>query len=137
MRINLPRTDRPLTKVTASAGNWGRVMYAGRPFRDCEIQVPEGIDESEVEVIPEPCDGKGVPFERIVIKVGKPRSVVQIQESVPVSPVQTQDAEPAVEVKLKKKRTKRGQEIAGSVDSTDLDNTRSQVNVVDDERDAG
>jgi len=134
MRVNLPRTDHPLTKVTASAGNWTTGMYAGRPYRDCEIKVPAEIDEAEVEVVAEPCDRKGTPVERIVIKVGKPKSVVQTREtSEPV----TQSAESAAELKPRKKRAKRGHEIAQPVELTDLDNTRSQVNVVDDERDAG
>ena len=83
MKVNLPRTDHLLTRLTASVGSWSRKVYVGRPYRDHDIEIPAGIDETEVEVIAEPCDGKGVAADRIVLKAGKAKVQVQDAQSNP------------------------------------------------------
>ena len=130
MKVNLPRSECPQMKLTTRTTGWSNKTYVKPPYGVCELVIPPEIDIRGVEITAEGCDLAGNAIERLVFL----RRAVQVPPGVPVSqPVQVK-AEPA---KPKRKRVKRGHEIAPSVESADLDNTRSQVNVVDDERDVG
>ena len=52
-RLSLDESDR-------ISGRLVQDDYVGSALRDREFEIPAGIDESEVEVIAEPCDRKGV-----------------------------------------------------------------------------
>jgi hypothetical protein len=131
MKLSLPQSDQALLRVTAKAGNWSKKVCVGRPFTYCEIVIDEGIDERDVEVVAEPCNRKGEVVESVVVlKAAVKAKTTEVKAQTKPQP------RPSLEPKPKKKRVKRGQEIAPPK-SADLDSTRSQAGTVNDERDTG
>lgn len=61
MKCQVPLMDHPLVKVTAKAGQWSAKRYLSRAHRDCEIPIPEGVNQDEVEITAEGCDDVGNP----------------------------------------------------------------------------
>jgi hypothetical protein len=123
MRLSLPQGDHALLKVTAKAGNWSKKLCVGRPFTPCELVIDEGIDEREVEVAGVPCNRKGE-------AIG-PEVLLKVASKV-IKPITVEaQPQPPLEPKPKKKRAKRGQEIAPPKSA---DVTRSQASTDNDER---
>lgn len=128
MKVNLPLSECPQMRITMRVSGWSNRTFVKPPYGVCELVIPSGIDIRGVEVTAEGCDLAGRPVERVTFL----KRPTYLSASVPT----VQLPEPP-KPKPRKKRAKRGHEIAQPVELTDLDNTRSQVNVVDDERDAG
>jgi hypothetical protein len=84
MTINIPKTTHPLVKVIGEAGAWRVQMLMDNSHRKCELLVPDTIDESEVTVEVQFCNGRGTPIETgTIIQKGRPKKA-----SPPIIPSQ-------------------------------------------------
>jgi len=110
------------------ASGWSNRTFVKPPYGVCELVIPSGIDVRGVEITAEGCDLAGKPVERVTFL----KRPTHLSASAPTVHL----PEPP-KPKPRKKRAKRGHEIAQSVELTNLDDAQSQVNVGDDERDAG
>lgn len=131
MRFNLPRSEQPLMKVTARAGEWSSKKYLSRLSRECEIAIPQTISPDEVEVTAEACDDSGKPVEpAVLLKAAKPKAV-------PVGPAPAEDPNPKrVRPKAERRKTKRRVEETAQ-EERPSDEPLSAEYVVNDDRETG
>ena len=99
MKVHLPRNEfYPIVKVTAKAGAWSEVSNFDQSFHMIDVTLPEGVDESEVDVRADFCNGRGEIVETgFALKQGTPK-----KKAEPKPKVETK-VEPKVEAKAEPK----------------------------------
>jgi hypothetical protein len=102
MKIFIPQSPMyPLVKLTASAGSWQESSLFDHSHTQGEMTTPATIDEDEVTVVAEFCNGRGVPqLPPITVKeaTAKPK-----RTAVKAEPKVEAKTEPKVESKYEAK----------------------------------
>jgi hypothetical protein len=129
MRFHLTRSDCPLMKLTARAGNWSCKRYLGPFTKEYELTLPEGINPDELEVTTEACDQSGKPLEQpVILKAAK-----ETAKAAPIiRPATIENPKPKPE---RRRRKRRGEQTAQ--EERPSDQPLSADCVVTDDRDAG
>jgi len=98
MKVRMPRADNfPLVKITAKGLNWSSEMLLDQTHKECDIPLPTGTDENDVEVTATFCNGRGQTVEDCGVlkaRVEKPKPAPKKAEPKP---------EPKVEAKAEAK----------------------------------
>ena len=110
MQIEIPKTEHPMSKLVATAGDWTHKRYMGPLYRTYDVPVPEGIAVSDLEVTVEPCDNAGKSLGPAVVV--KYRTVPTVVKPIPAAEAAPELVEPKPERKPRVKRKLRDQEIA-------------------------
>lgn len=103
MKVRLPQAENyPLVKIKTKGLNWSSEMLLDQSHKDCEIPLPQGTDENDVEVTAAFCNGRGETVEdagTLKARVEKPKAPPKPKLEVKPEP----KAEPKLEAKTETK----------------------------------
>lgn len=98
MKFNICWDDYSLVKITATSGDWIIKRCFSRSSRFCEIIVPDGINEAEVNVIAEFCNAQGeAQLPAVILQKAKRKSNIELPKV---------DSTPSINQKPKPRRKK-------------------------------
>lgn len=106
MKVHLPRNENyPLVKVTSTAGAWSETSLYDQSFHTIDVTLPEGVDESEVDVRADFCNGRGQIIETgFALKQGTPKAPPKPKPTPKPEPkpaVKAESEKPTAEVPVK------------------------------------
>jgi outer membrane biosynthesis protein TonB len=110
MKVYCPLSPNyPLVRLTAVAGNWKSVSLHDQSHLNCQVDVPKHVDEDEVHVVAEFCNGRGEPqLPGITVKEAtvKPKAQPKFQPKPEPKPEVKKEPEPEVKDETDKAEAK-------------------------------